>query len=59
MPGLGELKHRMEMLVSESNRNEETLLDVPFSAEEVSEALGRLKNRKTAGPDGLVDAEHI
>lgn len=46
--GLEELKHRMKMLVSESNRKEE-MLDVPFSAEEVSAALGRLKNRKQHG----------
>ena len=48
MTGLEELKHRMKMLVLESNRNEE-ILDLPFSAEEVSAALGRLKKRKAAG----------
>ena len=48
LTGLEELKHRMKMLVLESNRNEE-ILDLPFSAEEVSAALGRLKKRKAAG----------
>ena len=34
------------------------LLDVLFSAEEVSAAVAKLKNRKAAGPDGLM-AEHL
>lgn len=34
------------------------MLDIPFSTEEDSAALGRLKNRKAAGPDGLM-AEHL
>ena len=58
LPGLKELQERTEMLVPQSEMNEEVLLDVPFSAEEVSAALMRLNNRKAAGPDGLM-AEHL
>ncbi len=34
------------------------LLDVPFSAEEGSVAVAKLKTRKAAGPDGLT-IEHL
>ena len=34
------------------------LLDAPFSGEEVTNAVSRLKVRKAAHPDGLV-AEHL
>ena len=54
-PGLNELQMRVDRLASESD---EMLLDVPFSAEEVSRAVSKLKCRKAAGPDGLV-AEHL
>ena len=43
------LPHKMEMLVAESNRNEEMLLDVPFSAEEISAALGGCRTGKQQG----------
>ena len=36
-----------------SHGNEEFLLDVPFTAEEVARAIARLKGRKAPGPDGL------
>ena len=45
------------MLESQSCMNEEYLLDVPFTAEEVSTAVSKLK-KKAPGPDGLL-AEHI
>ena len=38
--------------------NDDMLLDVPFSAEEVAAAVSKLKCRKAAGPDGLM-AEHL
>ena len=58
MPGLVELQGKVEVLSSQSAENEEMLLDVPFSAEEVAAAVKRLKNRKAPGPDGLT-AEHL
>ncbi len=57
-PGLVELQEKVEMLASRSTENEEMLLDVPFSAEEVAATVTKLKNRKPAGPDGLT-AEHL
>ena len=33
-------------------------LDIPFTADEVTKAVLRLKLRKAAGPDGLV-GEHL
>jgi len=57
MPGLEVLQRQVNMLVSRSYQNEEMLLDTPFSAEEVSVAIAKLKSRKAAGPDGLM-AEH-
>ena len=36
-------------LASKSFQNEEMLLNVPFSAEEVSTTVAKLKNRMTAG----------
>jgi len=44
-------------LVSSSHKSEEYLLDVPFTVEEVTEAVRKLKSGKAAGPDGLM-AEH-
>ncbi len=38
--------------------HDEMLLDVPFSAEEGSVAVAKLKTRKAAGPDGLT-IEHL
>ena len=34
------------------------MLDVPFSAEDVTNTVCRLKGRKAAGPDGLV-TQHL
>ncbi len=38
--------------------NEEYILDVPFSLEEVVNAVMKLKLRKSGGPDGII-AEHL
>ena len=51
-------KRKVESLDSQSHSNEEFLLDVPFTAEEVSRAVSRLKGKKAPGPDGVM-AEHL
>ncbi len=56
--GLKVPQQKMDTLASESVSNEEYVLDVPFSDEEVAMAVGKLKGRKAAGPDGLV-REHL
>ena len=56
--GLQDLSGKMDMLVARSVNNEEFVLDVPFSSEEVAAAVRKLKGRKTPGPDGLM-AEHL
>ena len=58
IPDLCELKRRVEILESQSHVNEEMLLDVPFTVDEVMRAIMRLKGRKAPGPDGLM-AEHL
>ena len=55
---MAELQQKVQRLASESMGNEDVLLDVPFSAEEVSAAVSKLKCGKAAGPDGLM-AEHL
>ena len=36
------------------------ILDIPFAAEEVVNALSKMKKKKVAGPDGLMaDLEHL
>ena len=57
-PGLCELKQKVEAMETLSHKNEEFLLDVPFTAEEVARAIARRKGRKAPGPDGLM-AEHL
>ena len=52
------LKAKVDGLYPYSLENEEYLLDVPFTVEEVAVAVCRLKSRKAAGPDGLM-AEHL
>ena len=42
----------------ESRRNEDYILDVAFTAEEVEHTLARMKKKKASGPDGLM-AEHL
>ena len=58
MKELTELKVSVDGLVPLSLNNEECLLDVPFTSDEVKAAIGRLKCGKAAGPDGVV-AEHL
>ena len=41
-----------------SYRNEEYLLDVPFTSGEVARAVHKLKRNKSPGPNGL-QAEHL
>ena len=48
----------MQELTERSKGNEEYILDVLFTAEEVEHALSRLKRRKAAGQEGLM-AEHL
>ena len=58
MPGMAELQQKVQRLASASMGNKDMLLDVPFSAEEVSAAVLKLQCGKAAGPDGLM-AEHL
>ena len=58
MLGMAELQQKVQRLASASMGNKDMLLDVPFSAEEVSAAVSKLKCGKAAGPDGLM-AEHL
>ena len=48
----------MRELELQFHKNEEYLLDLPFTAEEVSRALSKLKKKKAPGPDDLL-AEHL
>ena len=51
-------KASIESLIPTSMENEEYILDVPFTVEEVEKAIIRLKRRKAPGPDNLM-AEHL
>ena len=53
-----EQREKMSELELQSHKNEEYLLDVPFTTEEVSRAVSKLKKKKAPGPDGLL-AEHL
>ena len=55
---LAELKASIESLTAISMKNEEHILHVPFTAEEVEKAIKRLKRRKDPGSDNLL-AEHL
>jgi hypothetical protein len=55
---LEDLKLKVDGLLPSSFKNEEYLLDVPFTAEEVHAAVRKLKGREAAGPDGIT-AEHL
>ena len=48
----------MKLLESRSHMNEEYLLDAPYTADEASRAVSKLKKKKAPGPDGLL-AEHL
>ena len=56
--GIQGLSCEMDKLDSRSVSNEEFVLDVPFSVEEVATAVRKLKGGKVAGPDGLT-AEYL
>ena len=58
VPELLVQKEKMASLELKSIWNEEGLLDIPFSLEEVKGAITKLKRKKAAGPDGVV-AEHL
>ena len=45
-------------MVAESLKNEEMILDIPFSEIEVLDTVARLKEGKSAGPDAL-QGEHL
>ena len=55
---LRNLVEKMPELTERSKGNEQYVLDVLFTAEEVEHALSRLKRRKVAGREGLM-AEHL
>ena len=54
--GLRVLEEKVEKLADVSRENEEYILDVLFTAEEVEKEIGRLKRRKASGPDGLTQS---
>ena len=56
--GLKQLGNKINDLAIASLSNEEHILDVPFTLEEVKCAVMKLKSRKCCGPDGL-SAEHL
>ena len=58
VPNGVERREKVEMLESQSHMNEENLLDVLFTAEEVSRAVFKLKRKMAPGSNGLL-AEHL
>ena len=56
--GLEGLWKEAEEMNQESRRNEDYILDVAFTAEEVEYTLARMKKKKASGPDGLM-AGHL
>ena len=56
--GLQQLKKKMDDLATGSLSNEEYILDVPFTLEEVAYAVNKLKTGKASGPDSI-SAEHL
>ena len=48
----------VDSLEMSSHFDEECLLDVPFTMEDISRAINKLKSKKAPGPDGLM-AEHL
>ena len=48
----------VDSLAMSSLLDEDCLLDVPFTTEDISRAIKKLKARKAPGPDGLM-AEHL
>ena len=56
--GLQHLKDKVQSLYNASLSNEEYLLDMPFTTEELEQVIRKLKMRKACGPDGLL-GEHL
>ena len=48
----------MKHLVTLSLGNEDSLLEIPFTTDEVSAAIKKLKRGKAPGPDNLM-SEHL
>ena len=54
----GSYDEKIRKLEAASYGNEEHLLDVPFTSEEVFIAVSKLKKKKSPGPDSML-AEHL
>ena len=54
-PDLASLRASVESLVANSFGNEDSVLNDPFTAEEVEGAVKRLKKKKASDPDDLLD----
>ena len=57
--GLKQLANKLTNLETASLSNEECILDVPFSLEEVELAIKKLKTGKSSGPDGLCRTHQV
>ena len=58
LPSEEGLNKKMDDLATASLSNEEYILDVPFTLEEVAYAVNKLNSGKACGPDGI-SAEHL
>ena len=57
-PRLKQLCKSMSALYADSLNNSDPILDVPFSVDEIEDAIKKLKCGKSAGPDGIL-SEHL
>ena len=57
-PTMSCIKEQVDLLLTASLKNENTLLDVPFCSDEVEGVLKRLKSGKSAGHD-MLQSEHL